>query len=146
MSRRALINMVGVAGLVLAVGLPFESSRGWIDPVTGSMKSQRRIFLIPVSTVVKTSAVERWVVRTEGGYTNRWKFLHDTSSGVIWGRVHACSLAPEIYSMRTGLWDEEFVRRSSDAGIADFVRIMREGTHTEKEKAVESAWHHAAGD
>jgi hypothetical protein len=146
MSSRWLKILALASGLVLAGILPYRSELGWIDPVTGSMKSQTRCFLVPTSTVVRTSALERWIIRHEGTYTSHWRFLHDTSSSVIYGRAHACGLGPEIYPLRAGGLDDDFVRHASDARIAEFVRIMRAGTPAARERVVESACQEALGD
>lgn len=139
MSRRSLMLLISGAAVALAGLVPYRSDLGWIDPVTGSMKVQERCFLIPVATVVQTSAIERWILRHEGRYSNTWRFLHDTSSSLIGGRCRACSVGPEIYPLHAGALNEYFVSRSSDAEIAEFVRIMREGTIAEKERAVDLA-------
>jgi hypothetical protein len=139
MSRRWLTILVLVPGLLLAGTLPYHSELGLIDPVTGSMKYQTQCFLVPVSTVVEQSAVERWIIRHEGGYTNSWRFLHDTSSAIVYGRAYACSLSPDIYLLHAGKLNDDFVRRASDAEIAEFVRNMRAGTAAERKQAVESA-------
>lgn len=145
MSIRWPTLLMLAAALLLGGVVPWQSRLGWIDPVTGSMKARTKFFLIPVSTEVRTSALERWIVRREGRYTNRWKFLHDTSETLIYGRCYACSTAPEIYPLRAGGLGDDFVRLAPDAEIAEFVRIMREGTSVEKERAVASACDRALG-
>src|SRR5438477_1272137 len=103
------------------------------------MKYQTQCFLVPVSTVVEQSAVERWIIRHEGGYTNYWRYLHNTSSAVMYGRAFACGHAPEIYPLHAGRLNDDFVRRASDGEIAEFVVVMRAGTAVERERAVEAA-------
>ncbi len=140
MSNRRLTIVVSMAGLATAgVILPYRSDLGWIDPVTGSMKHQTQCFLVPLKAVVEQSALERWIIHHEGGYSNKWQFLHETCSGVIFGRAFACGHAPAIHSLRVGEWNDEFVRGATDAEIAEFVHIMRAGTPAEREHAVEAA-------
>jgi hypothetical protein len=109
------------------------------------MRYQTRRFLVFVSTATEESAIERWVVRHEGTYSNTWRPLSDTSYFAIDGPCLSCSMAPEIYPLHTGGLNDDFVRRASDAEIAEFVRIMRFGAATERERAVESACEKALG-
>jgi hypothetical protein len=139
MSSRWLTILISVGGLILAGLLPYRSHLSWIDPVTGSMKVQEQYFLVPVSTVIETSALERWIIRHEGRYSNQWQFLNELSASLIGGRCRACGLAPAIYELHASGLDEGFVRRASDERIAGFIRAMREGTDSERERAIESA-------
>ncbi len=141
MSRRLIIfaNLVGLALVLVGLTIPYRSTLGWIDPVTGSMKFERRIFGVPVSNSVQTSAVERWLLRQEGGYTNRWKFTHETSDYAWGGRTFGQGSPPEIWWLRAGEQNDAFVRRSTDADLADFVGTMREGTPGQQRRAVEAA-------
>ncbi len=143
-TRWLKVLVLGTCLLLLGL-LPYQSDLGWIDPVTGSMKSQTRIFLVPVSTVVELSAIEEWIVRCEGRHSRRWQFLHDTSSALLYGCAHGCGRAPEIYPLHAGESNEAFVRKSSDEEIAEFVCVMRSGTSIEKERAVLWAIHQING-
>jgi hypothetical protein len=109
------------------------------------MAPSGKFFLVPISTVVEQPALERWIIRHEGGYSHNWRFLYDTSCAVLLGRVFGCGRAPEIYSLRAGTWNDDFVRRDTDTEVADLVHIMRTGTAAEKEQAVRSAVDQALG-
>ncbi|QEH38870.1 hypothetical protein OJF2_74800 [Aquisphaera giovannonii] len=146
MSRRWLAALALGMGIALASSVPFRSDLCWGDPVTGSLKLELKRFLVPVSTTVQTSALERWIVRREGGHTNQWQFLSDTSSWwPLPSRGHACGRTPEIYELCKPTFNEAFVRCSSDAEIAEFLRVMRQGSAEEKKAAVESACERAFG-
>jgi hypothetical protein len=139
MLRGWLRILMLVVCLIPAALLPYHSDLGWIDPVTGSMKRQTRIFLVPVWTSVESSDLEKWIIGREGTYSNDWQFLHNTSTTLLHGRCHGCAHAPEIYHLHAGGMNSNFVRNASDAEIGEFVRIMRTGTSVEKEQAVQAA-------
>jgi hypothetical protein len=134
MSWRAILPSI-VALLLIGTVVPYRNDLGWVDPVTGSVRFQRRWFLIPTSTVVHTTVIEEWIVRHEGRYKPSWQFIFDTSSTWL-GRGHACDTAPESYSVH--LVDRDFVRISTDAEIDEFVRVMRKGTKDDRKKVVEA--------
>jgi hypothetical protein len=140
MSTRWLMILISVGGLILAGLLRYRSHLFWIDPVTGSMKVQQQYFLVPISTVIETSSLERWIIRHEGGYSNQWQFLNELSSSLIGGRCRACSLAPAIYELHASGLDEGFVRRASDGRIARFIRVMREALVGVKEVRERLGW------
>jgi hypothetical protein len=113
---------------------------GWIDPITGSMKSQTQWFGFTTSTLIEQSAVEKWIIHHEGHYTNNWSFLHDTAmtpSGRPTG--HSCGRLTEIYFLHAGSANDHFVLNASDEEIGTFVQVMRTGTSLEKEKAALAA-------
>lgn len=146
MSRRWLTISILVSGFYLASTLPYRRVVSRIDPVTGSMKYETRRFFVCVSRGTEQSAIERWILRHEGVYSSTWRSLSDTSCFAIDGPCFSCSRAPEIFPLRTGDLNDDFVRRASDAEIAALVRIMRGGTAAERERAVESACEKALGD
>jgi hypothetical protein len=140
MSRRSLPLTVLVFALPIAiVAVPPRHDRGWIDPVTGSMKTESSVLFITTSSDIKQSALERWISAHEGEYKNQWRFLHDTSRSAL-GTTFACGSTPEIYQLNASIeLNEGFVRSATDATIAEFVRVMRGGTPEERKRAVGEA-------
>lgn len=126
--------------LMIATTVPVYRSRTWVDPVTGSRKTQAAFLIFWTSPEVRQSEIERWIVRNEGAYLPRWRHLSTRSDSFFGGVAAACSLAPAIFPLGSGDRDLEFIRRSTDREIAEFVRIMRTGTEDEKKQAVEAAW------
>lgn len=104
------------------------------------MKGETRWFGFTTSTVIEQSAIEKWVIDHEGHYTNKWKFLHDTSM-TVFGRptCFSCGSAPEIYGLHAGSANDRFVCNASNQEIGTFVEVMRAGTTMEKKKAVSAA-------
>lgn len=141
-TRRCILAIVSalLTLLVLSLFLPVRVSRIWIDPVTASLKSQDSFLVIPISTAIETSAIERWIVEHEGSYAPRWNFLSETDR-TITGQVfcRGCGKAPENYVLHTFDLNARFVQAASDAEIAEFVRIMRAGTKSQREGAVDDA-------
>src|ERR1700733_15094707 len=146
LSRRATI-LILVVCLIPAGILPCHSDLGWIDPVTGSMKYQTRIFLVPVWTSIESSDIEKWVVSREGKCSHDWQILYNTSTTLLGRRSRGCGRGPEIYPLHAGLGglNTGFVHNATDREIAEFVRIMRTGTAAEKEEAAEAACNKALG-
>jgi hypothetical protein len=146
LSRRATI-LILVVGLIPAGILPCHSDLGWIDPVTGSMKYQTRIYLVPVWTSIESSDIEKWIVRREGKCSHDWQILYNTSTTLFGGRSRGCSSGPEIYPLHAGVGglNASFVHNATDQEIAEFVRIMRTGTAAEKEQAAEAACNKTLG-
>ena len=137
---RSLLLAVAGLGLLFASWM-FDArhDRGWIDPVTGSMKRQTTWFGIG-SPIVERSAIEKWIVRRDGHYVNQWKFLHDTSKSLFGIPIcFGCGRAPEIYSLSAGEFNDRFVARATDQEIGDFVAVMETGSSDQKLKAVEAA-------
>jgi hypothetical protein len=147
MSRRWLTLTVLVFALPIAIVIvPPRHDRAWIDPVTGSMKSESSVLFITISSEIKESALQRWIIAHEGQYKNQWRFLHDTSRSAL-GTTFACGSTPEIYPLNAGSeLNESFVRSATDATIADFVRVMRDGTPEERKRAVGEACNVAPGE
>lgn len=139
--RRGLIVLVAtLVGVVVVSNFPMREDRIWIDPVSGSMKYQTRWLFFGMAPRVEHSAIERWIVAHEGSYDPGWRSLSvgwRTIFGKIFGR--GCSIAPEVYPLHHREFNAGFVRVASNAEVAEFVRIMRMGTASEKEQAVASA-------
>jgi hypothetical protein len=140
MSRRSLILTGLVFALPIAIiAVPPRHDRGWIDPVTGSMKTESGVLFITISSDVQQSALERWIIAHEGQYKNQWQFLHDTSQSAL-ATTFACGSTPEIYRLNAGdELNEGFVRSATDATIAEFVRVMRDGAPEDHKQAVDAA-------
>ena len=139
MPHRRLYLSIIISAVAIALFPLHRNDLGWIDPVSGSTKHQIKLFGVSVSTVIEQSTLERWIVDHEGRYTNDWRFLHDTSSHLVYGKTYACGMTPEIYSLSKSELNDAFVRGSSDKEIAEFVKIMRTGTPSEQKLAVDQA-------
>jgi hypothetical protein len=50
---------------------------------------------------------------------------------------HVCGIAPEIYDLHAGSWNDDFVSNASDREIHDFLRTMKSGERDAKKKAVQ---------
>jgi hypothetical protein len=132
--------MLLVAAVVVAILFPcHRNDLGWVDPICGSVKHQTQLFGLTLSTVIEPSALERWIVDREGKYTNSWSMVQDTSSHLVFGKVYACGTAPEIYPLSRIEFNERFVQSSTDTEIAEFIRVMRTGTLSERRQAVDKA-------
>jgi hypothetical protein len=143
MFRRSLIPIAVVIALLASLvvfNVPVQHNRGWIDPVTGSMKTESSLLFVTTSLEIKKSALERWIVVQAGQYVNDWRFLYDISRAVF-GNVtaHACGLAPDIYALEARDLNDRFVSSATDEMITEFVRVMRNGTDSDRERAVDAA-------
>lgn len=136
---RTILAIVAVIGLFELLGLGPRLDLGWIDPVTGSMKSQTRWFGFATSSLINKSALEEWVIRHEGGHENQWSPLYNTSK-TAFGRPFCfeCNLSPPIHALHAGALNDEFVRNSTDRELSQFLEIMRNGTAEEQRRAVEN--------
>lgn len=130
--------MIAVALLGGYLALPYRTLTVWIDPVTGSIKTQKCQFPFFAQPVVTHSAIESWLVRNEGGYSPSWQCLSETSD-TPFGRFRGCSSAPAIYVFHSERKNILFVQMLSHQEIAGFVRVMRTGSEPQKRAAVETA-------
>lgn len=125
-----------MAWLVLAI--PYHKENVWCDRVTGSTKSQTTWFLVPTSTTIQHSALERWIINQEGSYTSSWKWYGRQTWFFPLGGARECGSPPPIYSLHDSL-SERFVRSLSDSELAEFVVVMRHGSEAEQEAAIDAA-------
>jgi hypothetical protein len=130
---------VGLVGHVLSGTVRGTTRRGWVDPVTGSTKTQTTSGLFSRRTVLERTALDEWVRRNEGAYSDRWVLLYERreSGG---RRSYACSRPPAI-SERLG--DSRsvaaFVAAATGRELGSFVRVMRTGTEAEQAAALSAA-------
>jgi hypothetical protein len=140
-SRRleATVVAVIVAVIVIIAVTSFTAGRDivWIDPVTGSIVEETQWFGQTADSVMKTSAIEKWI-NTHDSHSNHWKFLNATRL-TLFGRVYECGRAPAIYPLRAGSLDELFILNSTDQEISDLIHVMQTGTEDEKLQAVQAA-------
>ncbi|HEY5314803.1 MAG TPA: hypothetical protein VIK18_19875 [Pirellulales bacterium] len=138
--RTTILAGVLALGLLAVVTTSPRHDLGWIDPLTGSLKYQTRWLGFPTTTALEQSAIEKWLVRRDGQYSNRWVCLYDTSKKT-WGQptLFACGRAPEIYDLRAGSLNDAFAHRASDLQMDAFLHIMQVGSEAEKCTAVQTA-------
>ena len=146
MMKRGLVLLLvggGVIGVIALIGslLGFECSteRLWIDPVTGSRKSQVIYKYWPDSSPrVERSAIARWLDANEGPYQPQWH-RYSANGANLFGQtvVFRCGNATEAYSLAS-LPEavEAYVRTADDLDIASFVATMRGGDEEQREAAV----------
>lgn len=133
-----------LTGVMAAASLRLRGDAIWIDAVTGSAKFQTTWLVISTAPRFEISALGRWVVDHEGGLTPDWCFVtrtHRNVFGEIVGR--GCGHCPEISHLRSGDLDDAYVRAASDRLIGEFVRIMRQGSESERRQAIEAAYSRA---
>jgi hypothetical protein len=141
MVRRFLIASVAiVAGGLFAWNFPVRSDRIWIDPITGSMRGRTDWLFFSTPPRLEPSAIERWIIKHEGRYDPDWHMLTRAEKNVL-GRTVArgCAAAPAIYPLHAGDLNDRYVSTATDSDIGEFVRVMKEGTGSERERAVEAA-------
>jgi hypothetical protein len=125
-----------ILGLMVLFMAPFWVSDGWIDEVTGSGRSTVRIlYLLPFSTVKRTTAVERWIVRHEGSYTHNWRYAAGSNRNMFGVKLlNACGWYTP--SQRLGVIDDSFLDELPYDVMEEFVNLMRYGTRDQKEAAI----------
>jgi hypothetical protein len=141
MRDRIWIFLIAVVVCVVLLGTyPVRTHSVWVDPVSGSIKSQSSWLFVPTKTTIEQSELERWIVAHEGFHNSQWHFLNENYR-LITGKFAGCGvgLTPKIFPFHAGDFNTHFVRNATDAEIAEFVRVMRHGTPDEQEKAVEEA-------
>lgn len=140
-NRRVELSVLfALAGCLLVLSLPlYRYSAFSVDPMTGSTK--RVTYWVETKVVIRQSALEKWLVAHEGSYVSRWQRISESTSTWYGTDVARGGYRepPAIYWLKAGEQNDAFVRSSSDAHLAEFVRVMRAGTTDEKQKAVESA-------
>lgn len=140
MTRIIYALVVALAVALIASVIPARTDRIWIDPVTGSMKTQTCGLFSCSTPKVQPSALEAWIMRNGRRHNPKWHFL-STYCESVFGQplARGCSLAPEIYPLHAGNLNTGFIESASDSEIVEFLRIMEEGNHSKKEQAVETA-------
>jgi hypothetical protein len=133
--------ITAVVCLVLALTFPVRSDRFWVDPVSGSTKSQTMLFFVSSPYRVRQSELERWIIAHEGFHDSDWQFVNETHR-MISGRWAGCGVgrAPKILSLLpvdVGL--ARLVHNATDEEIAEFVRVMKHGTPDEQTQTLEEA-------
>ena len=129
----------GLGFFVAGPYIPVSNQARWVDPVTGSMKFQRRVVGFGLTPSVHPSAIEAWAQRKGLTHRVRWKSLGSTYYNFYGGTLaFACTIAPPIYPFHpdSGL-AEDFVASCTDAEMTGFFRKMN--LPGEQEAAVELA-------
>jgi hypothetical protein len=125
--------------LVFVTLVPFRNDAAWIDPVTGTMKYEKRRLIFRSTTEEPPTALERWIVQAEGKHVRNWRFLHRETSALLYAGSYASGGHFPVYPLHEDVLNTSFVRRSTDAELARFVRTMRSGTPDEMQAAVDAA-------
>jgi hypothetical protein len=147
MTKRILTFVAVAIGIAwIVINLPLRHDRTWIDPITGSMKYETSVLVFSTTRVDK-SALHLWAEKDTASYKPKWHFLCETTKNVFDQPLAAgASPAPTIYELQTGKWNSEFVRRSSDQELTDFVKAMQHGDEVECKKLVDAAVEKAITD
>lgn len=137
----ALLAVIAVACFVFHVGVRCETL--YIDPVTGSTRVviSWGVPLVKRSTE-RTTAIHDWLVRREGKYTPRWEFVSQTGRSMD-GQIIFRGIGDVSVKHLHGQYANVFVKCSSDAEVAWFVQVMREGEHANQREMVVIAWERA---
>lgn len=92
--------------------------------VSGAYKQEFTLFGFSTSISITDNALSNWIKRKEGAIDYQWQFCNEASSDLFGiQQRRACGSVPAIYDMIFQM--DEFIKRSSDAEISDFVKQMR---------------------
>jgi len=136
-----ILVIATVLGLIALGNVPYQTERLWIDPITGSTKTQTCWLFVCQNPVIKRTALEDWIVAHEGAYQPAWKRLSTLSRNGLGQVCRACSMAPAIHQLCSSGLLADYVRDSPDPEIREFVRVMRQAPSPEQERAVEAVCH-----
>jgi hypothetical protein len=139
-SVAAVLSLLAQVAFQYVKTNPVRTETNWIDPVTGSRRSQVRWFgSVRLPMRYEASALERWIVREEGSYLPAWQIdISVTSNAFNLPFQWACGKGAPINQFELPLM-ERWVNESSPEEIARVVQIMREGSREEQRKAIAAA-------
>lgn len=141
--RKILIILGLLAAGFVAFFLPVRTDKSLCDPVTGSHKTQTFWFGIGLRPQYSWSGLEDWIAAREGGYESRWRCSY-TLDYNLFGILLVRGCSPSSTDARVLGYDggeigRRFVAKSTEAEIAEFIRIMRHGTDDERREAADAA-------
>lgn len=131
-----------VSPLVLALltlSVPFSEVETRMDSVTGSW-TRRTTWLNGLFTTTSKTAspLEEHLKSNDITWRANWGFLHRTSYNLLGQRlVSEHGSGPPIYLLQPGM--QNFVDRSTDAQLIEFIRIMETGSADQQQEAIDAA-------
>lgn len=131
----ALVLLVAMAAPVVTV----RREESHMDAVTGSLRS-RTVWILRFASgpQVDISPLEERLKRSRIAWSPSWQSMHSTHRNIFGGATcRECGTAPPIMQLRMVM--KEFAAASTDAELREFVRVMEEGSETQREAAVEAA-------
>jgi hypothetical protein len=141
MRRRTVIMLIaivlGLIALLAAPVIPIRYSESWIDPVTGSEKSQTTwVFGLTRGPRYTVSPLETRLRQIGYSYTPAWQFLSRDQVNISSHHIEDGS-APPIYRLEVVL--KPFVEVSTPDELRKFADTMQSGTEQQQKAAVDAA-------
>jgi hypothetical protein len=135
--RKIVVAVVILMGLVALV--PAQSRTIWVDPITGSVKTQASGLGIGQTPVIETSSLERWIVEHDGSHLSTWQRVTKATWTIYGQGVDVSCVDRPMFLLRAGESNDQFVRTSTDSQISRFVQVIRTGSKDEKTEAMHAA-------
>ena len=133
---RATCFVALIALLLAALTTTVRVVDSAMDPETGAIMRQTRWLGHRFSPVVIETALDARLTRMGISHTHTWKYFNDTGYNVLGIAMwRGCGQLPAVG--RAPL--EEFVDKSSDIEIKQFVLTMASGTDAQQRAAVDAA-------
>ncbi len=134
---RVLLVVFVVAMLItVAIVGKFRQEHSWICGKCGTRKYQTQWVLgIRSELVVKTSALEQWILAKHERHEHRWKYVGGLGTNVFGRFVSSSSKAPfpHLVFMAPGTMTQ-YVENATDAELENLVKTLDTGEKIEKER------------
>lgn len=132
--------------ILLAISLPVREVEDRMDAVTGSsIRRTTWLFGLATTTAATPSPLEERLKAKRVNWRPDWVFLHRSPRNIFNRPLRrACGYTPPIYHLQRGL--DEFVDRSTDEELVEFILIMQTGSEQEQRVAVKAAFETTLAD